>query len=220
MNKKELAKQELSILKRMYTERTTELKHGSPWQLLVSTVLSAQCTDKQVNKITPALFKAYSTPKKTATATPKQIEKYVKTCGFYRNKAKNIVGAAKKIEKDYSGRVPKTMKELVTVPGVGRKTANIVLSTAFKKSEGIAVDTHVKRVTYRLGLTKSKNPVIIERDLMELLPKRSWLTFNHILVIHGRRVCTARRAYCDKCRLNKICPSAFSKSVGYKSQDL
>jgi len=212
MNKKELAKKEWAILKKEYPEPKTVLRYRSPWQLLVSTILSAQCTDVQVNKITPALFKAYPTPKKTATATQKQMESYVKTCGFFHNKAKNIIAAAKMVMKDFKGRVPQTMEELIMLPGVGRKTANIIQSSAFNKVEGIAVDTHVKRVARRLGLTESLNPIIIERDLMEVLPKKEWMAFNYTLVNHGRAICTARKAKCDICPLKKICPSAFKVS--------
>ena len=196
----------LKKLKKEYGTATTALKHRNPMQLLVSTILSAQCTDKRVNMVTKELFKKYKTPKDFANAKPEVFEQEIRSTGFYRNKTKNIIGAAKMIVKDFKGKVPDTMEDLIKLPGVARKTANIVLSVAYNKHEGIAVDTHVTRLSYRLGLTKHKNPVKIEQDLMKLVPRKDWDQISLLLIDHGRAVCKAPTPHCSKCFLEKDCP--------------
>ena len=198
----------VKILRKAYPGARTALRHRSAFELLVSTILSAQCTDERVNRITPALFKKYGTPREFARAGQGHLEKEIHSAGFYRNKAKNIIGASKKIVEEFNGKVPDEMVKLITLPGVARKTANIVLSASFHKAEGIAVDTHVKRLSGRLGLSKYSDPVKIEKDLMKIVPHRDWLDFNYILVEHGRRICAARKPLCPECVINKFCPSA------------
>ncbi len=197
----------LNLLKKAYPDSGTSLDYKNPLQLLISTMLSAQCTDKRVNSITPALFKKYKTAEDFANARQPELETLIHSTGFYRSKAKNIIGACKKIEKEFGGKVPMDMPSLISLPGVGRKTANIVLSN-YGVIEGIAVDTHVRRLSKLLGLTKSKNPQIIERDLMSVFPKKEWGRINGLLVWHGRKICIARRPKCKECTLNKLCPSA------------
>ncbi len=199
----------LKKLRKEYPKAKTALKFRTPFQMLVATILSAQCTDKRVNEVTKTLFKKYKTPKDYAEADKKEFEKEIKPTGFYKNKAKNIINAAKKIVEKYNGRVPKTIKELTSLPGVGRKTANIVLNSAFGIAAGIAVDTHVKRLSQRLGFTKNKDPNKIEQDLMKIFPKKDWHDLNFLLVEHGRKICKARKPLCEKCVINKLCPSAF-----------
>ncbi len=196
----------LGILKNEYPHSVTLLHHKTPLQLLVATILSAQCTDERVNKVTPGLFRKYPSVKAFAGAKPAELEMDVRSTGFFRNKTKNIIGAAKTIVADFHGRVPDTMEELLTLPGVARKTANIVLSAAFGKTEGIAVDTHVARISCRLGLSEESVPEKIERDLMALVPKAYWLDFNYMLVNHGRAVCQSRKPRCPECNLNPLCP--------------
>jgi endonuclease-3 len=174
----------------------------------VATILSAQCTDERVNQLTPALFQAYPDAAAFAAADRAELERDVRPTGFFRNKAKNIIGAATKIVADFGGRVPDTMAELITLPGVARKTANIVLSSAYGKAEGIAVDVHVKRLSGRLGLSRQVDPEKIERDLLTIVPKEDWLDFNYLLVNHGRRICRARKPKCPECKLSGLCPSA------------
>jgi endonuclease III len=196
-------------LKKAYPEAKTELDFTSPWQLLVATILSAQSTDKTVNLVTPALFVRFATPAALADANPDEVETLIKSTGFFRNKTKSIVGAAKAITERHGGEVPATMDELVDLPGVGRKTANVVLGNAFHKNEGIVVDTHVTRLSKRLGLSANTDAVKIELDLMPVVPKRDWTIFSHLLIFHGRRVCFARKPNCAGCVLADICPSAF-----------
>lgn len=207
-NAKERIKEILEILRHDYPKSRTALKFETPLQIMVSTILSAQCTDKRVNQITPALYKEYKTAEDFASADQEELEDAIRSTGFFRNKAKNIIGASRKIVKDFGGKVPETMEELLTLPGVARKTANIVLSSSFNKSEGIAVDTHVKRLSQRLGLSKEKDPDKIERDLMAIVPKKSWLDFNYMLVNHGRKICPARKPLCPSCAIRHLCPSA------------
>ena len=197
----------VKILRRTYPRSRTALYYKTPFQILIATILSAQCTDKRVNKITPHLFKKYETVYDFSKAKQSTLEKDIHSTGFYRNKAKNIISSSKRIVEVFKGKVPRTMKELLTLPGVARKTANIVLSSAFEKVEGIAVDTHVKRLSNRLGLTKECIPEKIEKDLMELVPKKDWLDFNYILVDHGRSTCKARSPLCYECVIKKLCPS-------------
>lgn len=205
---KDRVKDIISILRRAYPDSHTALRHRTPLELLVSTILSAQCTDERVNKITPPLFRKYKNAAQFANARQPMLESEIRSAGFYRNKAKNIIAASKMITGQFKGRVPDTMEELLTLPGVARKTANIVLSSSFGKAEGIAVDTHVKRLSGRLGLSKEKDPNKIERDLMGIVPKAAWLDFNYLLVNHGRAVCMARKPLCRRCPLNRLCPSA------------
>ncbi|MCK6458265.1 MAG: endonuclease III [Planctomycetes bacterium] len=190
-----------------YPEARCALTHADPYQLTVSTILSAQCTDEMVNKVTPALFAKYPTADDLAKARLPSVEKLVKSTGFFRNKARNITGMAKALVKDFGGKVPQTMDELLTLPGVARKTANVVLGVAFGKAEGVVVDTHVRRLSRRLGLTKEDDPVRIEKDLMEALPRSDWIDIGHLLIWHGRRVCSARKPRCGGCVLNDRCPS-------------
>lgn len=204
----------VTTLRRLYPESRTALLHETPLQILVATILSAQCTDARVNKITPGLFKKYSSAGAFAKAKQAVLEGEIHSTGFFRNKAKNIIGAAKRIVGKFGGAVPDSMEELLTLPGVARKTANIVLSSAYGKAEGIAVDTHVRRLSQRLGLSAEEDPVKIERDLMELVPKRDWLDFNYLLVNHGRAVCRARAPRCPECPLKRLCPSAGKLGSG------
>lgn len=210
MNKKVRAKKIVSLIKKEYPKAKTELLHKNPWQLAVSVALSAMSTDVSVNKVTPALFKKYSKPVDLANARVSDIEKIVKTVNFYKTKAKNIRGMAQKLVSDFGGEVPKTMEELLTLPGVARKSANVILEEAFGLTEGIVVDTHVSRVSSRLKLTKNSDPKKIEKDLMKIIPKKDWGVWGSVLVSHGRYICTARKPKCTDCILNKLCPSAFS----------
>ncbi len=199
-------------LRRKYPKARTTLYYSSPFEILVATVLSAQCTDSTVNKITPFIFKKYKDSYGFAKARKGVLEKEIRPSGFYRNKAKNIIAASKRIVKDFNGDIPDNMRDLLTLPGVARKTANIVLSSGFKRAEGIAVDTHVKRISGRLGLTEQKEPVKIEKDLLRLVPKKDWLDFNYIVVNHGRDTCKARKPLCVECLINDLCPSANMRS--------
>ena len=198
----------IRALRRAYPDSRTALRYRTPLQLLVSTILSAQCTDRRVNQIAPSLYRKYRTASGFAKARQSVLEREIRSAGFYRNKAKNIIGACKKIAGEYGGKVPESMEELIGLPGVARKTANIVLSSAFKKAEGIAVDTHVRRLSGRLGLSRSKDPNKIEEDLMKVVPRKDWLDFNYLLVNHGRRVCQARKPLCNECVIRKLCSSA------------
>jgi len=195
------------ILRQNYPLSHTALQFKTSLQILVATILSAQCTDERVNQITPSLFQKYKTPADFARAKKEELEDEIRPTGFFRNKAKSIIAASKKMVKDFSGEVPDSMEELITLPGVARKTANIVLSCAFQKAEGIAVDVHVKRLSGRLGLSTEKIPDKIERDLMAIVPKTDWLDFNYMLVNHGRKICKARKPLCPSCKLNHLCPS-------------
>ncbi len=198
------------IIKRLskeYPEAKTELHFGNPFELLAATILSAQATDVGVNRVTERLFKKYKSIKDFADANPAELEKDVSSINFYKNKAKNIKASARIIIEQFKGKVPQTMEELVTLPGVARKTANIVLTNSFGIHEGIAVDTHVRRLSQRLGITHHEDPVKIERDLMELTPKEQWGGISHMLILHGRRICTARAPKHKECVLFDICPS-------------
>jgi endonuclease-3 len=197
----------IGILEKEHPGSHTMLAFETPIQILVATILSAQCTDERVNKLTPALFRKYPTVEAFAAAGQSELEQDVRPTGFFRNKARNIIGAARKIVSDFGGRVPDTMAGLITLPGVARKTANIVLSSVYDKAEGIAVDVHVKRLSGRLGLSLQTDPEKIERDLLELVPKKDWIDFNYLLVNHGRAVCQARKPKCAVCKLGPLCPS-------------
>ena len=195
-------------LQRMYPKARCTLDYENPLQLLVATILSAQSTDVRVNIVTKDLFRKYRTAADYARTRPQALEKDIHATGFFRSKAKSLIGAAQKIEEKHGGEVPQTMEELVELPGVGRKTANVVLGNAFGKAVGIVVDTHVTRVAGRLGLTKNSDPVKIESDLMKLIPQKEWVKFSHRLIQHGREVCVARKPKCSECLLNELCPSA------------
>jgi endonuclease-3 len=213
------AQKVLRLLKKHYPKAKIILNYHNPWELLVATILSAQCTDKKVNQVTEKLFKKYKTIKDYAVADPQEFEQDIRQTGFYRAKTRYIIESAKIILKKYGGQVPQTMKELIGLPGVARKTANIVLGNAFGIVEGIAVDTHVKRLSQRLEWTKNKDPAKIEQDLMRLFPKKEWFRLTYLLIEHGRAICHAQRPACDHCFLNKLCPSAFKfpnfKGKGY-----
>jgi endonuclease III len=195
-------------LKAEYPDARTELEWSNPLELLVATILSAQTTDVQVNRVTESLFSKYRTAEDYADSTPDELEEGIRPTGFYRNKARSLRGMASALVEEHAGEVPRTMSELVALPGVGRKTANVVLGNAFGTNEGIVVDTHVRRVSGRLDLTESSDPVKIEQELMRLVPEGDWTIFSHLLILHGRRTCKARRPDCPNCILNDICPSA------------
>jgi len=197
----------LAGLDAAYPSATCALKHENPFQLLISTILSAQCTDERVNAVTASLYQKYKDAKAFAYASPKELEQDIRPTGFFRNKTKSIIGASKKIVEEFHGEVPKSMDELLTLPGVARKTANVVLGTAFAIPSGIVVDTHVTRVAGRLDLTRNTDPKKIEQDLMQIIPQDRWILFAHQLIWHGRRVCQARKPKCIDCNLNKICYS-------------
>ena len=195
-------------LKREFPDAKCALDHTSPLELLVATILSAQCTDARVNMVTPVLFAKYRSAADYAAADPAVFERAIQSTGFFRNKTKSILGMARALEEDHGGQVPDTMEALVALPGVGRKTANVVLGNAFGKNEGIVVDTHVGRISGLLKLTKETNPEKIERDLTALVPRRDWTIFSHLLILHGRKTCIARRPKCESCRINDLCPSS------------
>jgi endonuclease III len=195
-------------LKRAYPDAKCALDHENPLELLVATILSAQCTDARVNKVTPALFAKYRSAADYAAADPRVFEKEIQSTGFFRNKTKSILGMAQAVEERHGGRVPDTMEELLRLPGVGRKTANVVLGNAFGKNEGVVVDTHVQRLSGLLRLSAEKTPEKIERDLMEVVPRDTWALFSHLLILHGRAVCIARRPRCEACVVNRWCPSS------------
>ena len=197
----------LAELRKAYPDVVCALNHRSAWELTVATILSAQCTDVRVNLVTPALFKAFPTPKAMAAASLPEIEALIRTTGFFRNKAKSIQGAARVVVEEFGGKVPQTMEEILRLPGVARKTANVVLGSWFKIAVGVVVDTHVMRLSRRLELTKETTPEKVERDLMKILPQDRWIAFSHELIHHGRQVCIARKPRCADCTLEKLCNS-------------
>ncbi len=197
-----------ALLRKLYPKATIALNFSTPWELMVAVQLSAQCTDKRVNIVTEKLFKKYKTIRAYAQAKQSEFEKDIFSCGFYRNKARNIIAAAQMIEREYKGEIPQTIPELLRIPGVARKTANVVLSNLYGKAEGIAVDTHVRRFAIRFDLSDFKDPVRIERDLMEIMPKSEWWGFNHRLVHYGRDICPAHKHECKEHQLTKIYPKA------------
>ena len=206
----------LALLKKRYPEPETMLDHANPWELLVATVLAAQCTDARVNTITPKLFSLWPDPAALAGAEQEELEEVIRPTGFYHNKAKNLLGAARRVTEVFGGQVPRTIEELVTIPGVARKTANVVLWGGFGINEGLAVDTHVKRLSFRLGLTEHSDPVKIEKDLMRIFPREEWGDVNHRLVWFGRDVCDARKPDCDACELAPLCPRCGVKTESRK----
>jgi endonuclease III len=197
----------LKALDEAYPHAKCALHHHSPWELLVATILSAQCTDVRVNMVTPELFKRFPTPAAMAKAKLPELEELIRTTGFFRKKAKSIQGAAKKITEDFGGKVPETLAELITIPGAARKTANVVLGVSFGKAEGVVVDTHVFRIARRLELAKADTPQKVEQELMQVLPRDHWIRFSHQVIHHGRQVCTARKPKCDQCNLETLCRS-------------
>lgn len=207
MTEKERKASVIKAVKAAYPKAGCSLKHRNVWQLLCATILSAQCTDERVNLTTPNLFKAYPTPKALGDAKQEDVEKLIRSCGFYKNKAKNIIAASKMIAENYKGRVPKTMEELTNLPGVARKTANVVLGTGYGINDGIVVDTHVTRLSNRLGLSKNTEPEKIEKDLVKIVPREEWTNFSHQLIAHGRAICQARNPKCADCPLKTFCPS-------------
>ena len=200
----------IELLEKEHKDAKIALRYSNPLELLVATILSAQATDEQINKITPSLFKKYKKAEDYANVDVKELEQDIKSSGFYHNKARNIKNCCKMLVDKYNSKVPKTMEELLELPGVARKTANIVLTNAYGIVAGVAVDTHVRRLAQRLGLTENDDPNKIEADLMNIVPKEKWMRITDLLIFHGRRVCTAKKPNCAGCVLNKVCPSAFT----------
>ncbi len=196
-----------AALDQLFPQAQCALRHENPFQLLVATILSAQCTDERVNKVTPELFRKFPAPQDLAALRQLVLEREIRSTGFFRNKAKNIIGAAKKLVDDFGGQVPRSMEELLTLPGVARKTANVVLGTAYGIPSGVVVDTHIFRVSHRLKLSSQKTPEKVEQDLMTLVPKERWITFGHQLIWFGRKVCAARKPLCADCPLETLCDS-------------
>ncbi|MEJ2185109.1 MAG: endonuclease III [Gemmatimonadota bacterium] len=206
--KKERLAEVVRRLREEYPEPKTALTHHNPYELLVATILSAQCTDERVNMVTPEFFKRYPEPEDLAGARPEEVEDLIHSTGFFRQKTKSLLGMANAVMDRHGGRIPDTMEALVKLPGVGRKTANVVLGNAFGKDEGIVVDTHVKRLSGRLGFTKETDAARVEQDLMELVPRDDWTDISHLLIFHGRQVCNARRPRCEACAVSDLCPSS------------
>jgi endonuclease-3 len=206
--RKERLKTILATLDRMYPQAACALHHSNAWELLVATILSAQCTDKRVNAVTPALFKKYPSIQDFANANQSELAQDIRSTGFFNNKSKSVIGAARKILSDFKGEVPRTIEELLTVPGAARKTANVVLGTAFGIASGIVVDTHVQRISRRLDLTKETDPVKIEQDLVKIVPREKWILFSHQVILHGRALCVARNPKCSECGLDPVCYAA------------
>ena len=198
----------LRRLRAAYPKAECALQHRNAWELLVATILSAQCTDARVNMVTPSLFRKFPTPAAFAAASLPAIEEEIRSTGFYHNKAKSISGAAKRLVSEFGGKVPETMEELLTLPGVARKTANVVLGVAFEKAEGVVVDTHVLRLSHRLGLTRAEDPKRVEEDLMRVIPRERWIAFSHEMIHHGRQICVARKPRCAECPLETLCHAA------------
>ena len=208
MRKKARAIEVFARLKRAHPDAHCELDHETPLQLLMATILSAQCTDKRVNMVTPSLFKRFPTAQALADAQQEELEEIIKSTGFFRNKSKSLIGLGQALVERHGGAVPDSMESLVKLPGVGRKTANVILGNAFRKNEGVVVDTHVGRLSLRLGLTRETDPVKVEQELMPLIPREDWTMLAHVLVFHGRRICYARTPKCEICVLSEICPSS------------
>ncbi|HZI60650.1 MAG TPA: endonuclease III [Pyrinomonadaceae bacterium] len=199
-------------LKRAYPDAKCSLNHSNPFELLVATILSAQCTDERVNIVTADLFRKYKKPEDYLKVSPRELEKDIQSTGFFRNKTKSIQGTSKMLTEQYGGTVPHTMDELLELPGVARKTANVVLGNAFEIKSGVVVDTHVTRLSHRLGFTQQKTAEKIEQDLVLIVPKKDWVIFSHLLIAHGRKTCKARNPLCDQCPVEKQCPSSFLKT--------
>jgi endonuclease III len=203
--RKERVSEILRRLDKMYPNAKCALLYHNPWELLVATILSAQCTDKVVNEVTPALFAKYPTPQDFAAVAPEVLAPDIRRTGFFNNKAKSVVGAAKRVVNDFGGVVPRTIEEMLTIPGAARKTANVVLGTAYGIASGVVVDTHVQRISARLDLTRETDPVKIEKDLMKVIPQDRWIRFSHEIILHGRALCIARKPKCAECDLNSLC---------------
>jgi endonuclease III len=199
-------------LKRAYPDAKCSLNHTNPFELLVATILSAQCTDERVNIVTSDLFRKYRKPDDYLKVSPRELEKDIQSTGFFRNKTKSIQGTSKVLTEEFGGEVPRTMDELLELPGVARKTANVVLGNAFDIKVGIVVDTHVTRLSRRLGLTNEKDAQKIERELVQIVPKKDWVIFSHLLIYHGRKICRARNPLCEECVIEKFCPSSYLKT--------
>jgi endonuclease-3 len=199
-------------LKRAYPDAKCSLNHSNPFELLVATILSAQCTDERVNIVTADLFRKYTKPEDYLKVSPRELEKDIQSTGFFRNKTKSIQGTSKVLTEDYGGQVPHTMDELLELPGVARKTANVVLGNAFDIKAGVVVDTHVTRLSHRLNFTQEKTAEKIERDLIPIVPKKDWVIFPHLMIAHGRKICKARNPLCAECPVEKLCPSSFLKT--------
>lgn len=199
------AKKIIKVLYTTYAEATCALTHRDPFQLAIATILSAQCTDERVNMVTPALFRKYKTPAALAGAGPDELIEIIRSTGFYKNKAKSILGFAKAVAGEHGGKIPQDMEILTKLPGIGRKTANVILGTGFGIASGVVVDTHVSRLSQRMGLTAQKDAVKIEQDLMRIIPKKDWINFSHAMIWHGRRICAARKPKCTECPLKTIC---------------
>lgn len=212
MELKERTRKIIAALKRTYPDAKCSLNHSSPFELLIATILSAQCTDERVNIVTADLFRKYRQPEDYLKASTRQLEKDIRTTGFFRNKTRSIQGTARALTEEYGGQVPKTMDELLELPGVARKTANVVLGNAFGIKAGVVVDTHVSRLSHRLGFSQEKTAEKIEQDLIGLVPRKDWVIFPHLMIYHGRKVCKARNPLCSECVIEKFCPSSFLKT--------
>jgi len=209
---KERTREIIRRLKRTYPGAKCSLNHSNPFELLIATILSAQCTDERVNIVTADLFRKYKKPDDYVEVSPRELEKDIQSTGFFRNKTKSIQGTSKVLLEEYGGEVPHTMEELLELPGVARKTANVVLGNAFGVKAGVVVDTHVTRLSHRLDLTQEKTAEKIERDLIEIVPKKDWVIFPHLMIYHGRKICKARNPLCAECQIEKQCPSSFLKT--------
>src|SRR5438128_7087820 len=210
--RKERTAKIIKLLKRAHPDARCALNHSNPFELLVATILSAQCTDERVNIVTADLFRKYRRPEDYLKVPAAELQQDVRTTGFFRNKTKSIQGACKMLVEEFGSEVPRTMDELLRLPGVARKTANVVLGVAYGIAAGVVVDTHVSRLCHRLRLTKQKDAVKIENDLLELVPKKDWIIFSHLLIFHGRRICKARRPLCEECVVEKLCPASILKT--------
>jgi endonuclease III len=202
----------IKLLKRAHPDAKCALNHSNAFELLIATILSAQCTDERVNKVTADLFRKYRKPEDYLKVRDTELQQDIRTTGFFRNKTKSIQGACKVLIEEFGGEVPRTMEELLRVPGAARKTSNVVLGVAYGIAAGVVVDTHVSRLSHRLKLTRQRDPVKIEKDLMELVPRKDWIIFSHLLIFHGRRVCKARTPLCEECAVEKLCPSSILKT--------
>ena len=209
---KERTEKIIKLLKRAHPDAKCALNHSNAFELLIATILSAQCTDERVNKVTADLFRKYRQPKDYLKVPATELQQDIRTTGFFRNKTKSIQGASKMLVEEFGGEVPQSMEELLKLPGVARKTANVVLGVAYAKAEGVVVDTHVSRLSHRLKLTRHKDAGKIEKDLMEIVPSKNWIEFAHLLIFHGRRICKARRPLCEECVVEELCPSSILKT--------
>ena len=209
---KERTEKIIKLLKRAHPDAKCALNHSNAFELLIATILSAQCTDERVNKVTANLFRKYRKPEAYLKVPATELQEDIRTTGFFRNKTKSIQGACKMLVEEFDGEVPQSMEELLKLPGVARKTANVVLGVAYGKSEGVVVDTHVSRLSHRLKLTRHRDAGKIEKDLMEIVPRRNWIEFAHLLIFHGRRICKARRPLCEECVVEELCPSSILKT--------